>query len=449
MADCPVCCEAFTAAKRIKITCAYCQYDACAMCYRQYITSSMQDAHCMNCRHAWTRNVLGGYFPTTWVNGEYKKHREKILIEREKQLLPESQALVNNYRQAQDLREGLKQKHVHLRRLKREYAALNLDIASDRWTAERLEFNDYRGNNPIQMRAAQRAAPQRPKFTAPCPSETCRGFLGEDMKCGVCSLTACNACGMVLADGHECVQENVESFALVKKSTRPCPKCAIPTSRISGCSQMWCVECHTPWDWNTGQIVKGVIHNPHYFQFLRERNSTGEIPRQPGDAPCGGNNVNFPSGHAIAVKIRREMEALGKHADDSPEYRAKNTLGATVLDLQRRLTHVYAVELPPLRTQRFNRRDNADLRLKYLLNEIDEAEFKSRLQRREKRRDKQLAVRDIYQMVCDTGCDRLRAYLQGVLPLETLHGELVALQQYANTHLRTVQEQYKMSVKYV
>ena len=41
-------------------------------------------------------------------------------------------------------------------------------------------------------------------------------------------------------------------------------------SRISGCSSMFCTNCNTGFDWNTGLMNKdGFVHNPHYFDYLK------------------------------------------------------------------------------------------------------------------------------------------------------------------------------------
>jgi hypothetical protein len=37
----------------------------------------------MGCRKAWTREVMDSILLTTWLNGEYKKHRENVLLDRE------------------------------------------------------------------------------------------------------------------------------------------------------------------------------------------------------------------------------------------------------------------------------------------------------------------------------------------------------------------------------
>lgn len=68
---------------------------------------------------------------------------------------------------------------------------------------------------------------------------------------------------------------------MIRKESKPCPKCGVRISKIDGCDQMWCVECKTAFCWKTGEIETRNIHNPHYFQFLRERG--GIVPRNPQD----------------------------------------------------------------------------------------------------------------------------------------------------------------------
>ena len=286
--ECPVCCQIYTGVKRSKVMCAYCHYDACQECYRTYITTSTQDAHCMSCRRAWTRDVLMENFPPYWINGEYKRHREKVLDEREKQLLPESQYLVANYREAARLRQVVDQKTAALVETRRQVRQLEHEIWRHRWRIDRLSFNGYRGH--AEDDADPEASRQRRRtFTAPCPVEDCRGYIvPEDpgLVCRTCGAQACPNCGVQITDddGHQCDEDVALNFRAIKRDTRPCPACAVPTMKSSGCNQMWCTRCQATWDWASGAIQTGVIHNPHYFQYLRQMSVDGEIPRQPGDA---------------------------------------------------------------------------------------------------------------------------------------------------------------------
>lgn len=465
MEDCPVCCESYTSCKRRPVKCAYCHYDACGTCYRQYILSSMQDAHCMNCRRAWSREMLGQNFPSAWLLGRYKFHREAILVDREKQLLPESQPLVRNYLHVQELRSGLVAKTQQLEEIKQGYRRLMYQINNDRHTADMLEARGYR-DGPTQERHKR----ARIEFTTPCPVEECRGFMGSDMVCGVCQGKGCVQCGVLLSgdgDDHQCSPDDLASFKAIKSTTKPCPKCHVPTFRISGCNQMWCTRenCQTAWDWTTGNIVDGVIHNPHYFQFLRERSVNGEIPRQPGDVPgrVDCNRQRFPNGWDVSTTVRaRIAEVFFQNMPEDPterkvaraqisqtqEYRAMELTGDRLLDLQRKIMHISEVEIPSLR-HRFQDNDNLDLRLKYLVNSISEDDFQKQLQRREKRREKDIACRDIYQMVVDTARDALYVFLDGQSSIEQTLQELEAIRTYANTHLAKVQTQFKMVARKV
>ena len=71
---------------------------------------------------------------------------------------------------------------------------------------------------------------------------------------------------------------------LLNKDSKSCPKCGTVIHKTSGCAQMWCPDCHTAFDWRTGEIVTGRIHNPHYIEFKRK----GGTSREHGDIPCGG-----------------------------------------------------------------------------------------------------------------------------------------------------------------
>ena len=46
---------------------------------------------------------------------------------------------------------------------------------------------------------------------------------------------------------------------------------------------MFCVSCQATFSWRTGKVESGTTHNPHYFEWLRQRGS--EVLRISGD-PC-------------------------------------------------------------------------------------------------------------------------------------------------------------------
>jgi hypothetical protein len=130
--------------------------------------------------------------------------------------------------------------------------------------------------------------------TIVCPIPSCEGIVVKGI-CNVCVTNICNICFMVKmhnyksletpGDSHICDVDVLETLKLLMKDTKNCPKCQVPIHKTEGCDQMFCVSCHTAFSWRTGKIESGVVHNPHYFQWMREQGG-GEIPRQPGDDPC-------------------------------------------------------------------------------------------------------------------------------------------------------------------
>jgi hypothetical protein len=150
---------------------------------------------------------------------------------------------------------------------------------------------------------------------------------------------------------------------------------------------MFCTDCHTAWDWNTQRVVNGVIHNPHYYEFLN-KNGGGQRGRNHGDIPCGG----LPD----AYDMRNVITNIFGNATNSNLMRIHNCI-----------THIQHYELryhdvtDPIVA-------NRDLRIKYLMNDIPEAAFKATLQQSEKKRQKVIAFRNIYQMFVDVGSDIFR-----------------------------------------
>ena len=126
---------------------------------------------------------------------------------------------------------------------------------------------------------------EKKQFIMKCPGDDCRGFLSTKYKCDICKINVCPKCRAIKTEDHECKKEDIESTELIKKETKGCPQCGIPIFKISGCDQMWCVECKVAFSWRTGKIETGNIHNPHYYQWRRNQ---GNAVRNPGDLVCGG-----------------------------------------------------------------------------------------------------------------------------------------------------------------
>ena len=372
--SCPICCENYNSSRRSKVTCPFCPETICKECARTYLVNYANDAHCMTCKKQWDREFLQNALNKSFYNGVYKDHRKRLLFETEKARIPETMPAVENYKKVADLtkqedeaRIAVANAQVLLRQAKENLyvASRNLRMAKNGQTV---------GGEKKEARA----------FIKKCPRESCEGYLSTQWKCGACNVWCCPHCeeeiGFDKNDPHECDPNTVATAALVKKETKPCPSCHIPIFKISGCDQMWCTVCKVAFSWRTGARVNGVIHNPHFYEYQR---SQGENAVQnPGVFNCGG----LPDYYYVRNAIRHWPER-------------NNTRERIVMNLLRGAQHFMYTILNPMRTQLQNNRDNQDLRIKFVVKEIDEKNFKTQIMKRETKNQKQQRLIHIYELM--------------------------------------------------
>ncbi len=309
--ECNICCDAFNNSSRKCVDCEYgsCKYKACVSCIRAYLLTSTNEPHCMECKQPWTAKFML-VLRKNWLSETYKPHREKFLCDIELSKLPETMPAAERYKVAQkekDIRAKLGEK---LKQLKNEIALVNNQIGE----SHRRELNLHRAGGGTEAETPS----ERKVFFMSCPASTCNGMLSTQYKCGICEMYACPACheiiGLHKTDEHTCDPNDVASAEMIKKETKQCPGCHNRIYRIEGCSQMWCTGCHTAFDWNTGKKVQGDrLHNPHWLEYQRSQNSSGQAQRAPGDVPCGGL-VGMREIRVLRDNLPRDVkgQALGK-----------------------------------------------------------------------------------------------------------------------------------------
>ena len=250
----------------------------------------------------------------------------------------------------------------------------------------RFEGEDV-GDGTATVAAARR------EFVMRCPADTCRGFLSSAHKCGTCAKWACAKCleciGEEKTTAHTCKPESVESAKMIQKETRPCPKCGVRIFKIDGCDQMWCTQdgCNTAFSWNTGHVVTGIVHNPHYYEWLRR---TGAQARETGDIPCGG----VPGFRLLTLLSR---------ATYMPE-KMRNTLydmHRAIMDFQNVRLPQYPARMPALA--------NKDEDIAYLMNELTEEQWQRALEIKEARFIRKREIGQILQTLITAASDILNA----------------------------------------
>jgi len=406
--SCPICLTHYTSVIRQPIQCPYCPASACRQCTSQYLLSSLNNPHCLACKREWNREFIDTKLTQTFRKGSLRQHRRSVLIDREKGRLPAMQTLLEarkEYDDAEALYHRLRRRRVELKRQREEIQRQHVATDTQEQLAarlapinrERAELKVRKAAALARMDAAQLILTGRQRevrqFIMKCPSDECRGFLSSAWKCGVCQKFFCSDCHVEKAgqkdEEHTCNADAKATAAMIRQETKACPKCGIRISKIDGCDQMWCVSCQTTFSWNTGQILMNtVVHNPHYYEYLRRANN-GVIPREAGDVPCGG----LPNAYML-TRIVMAIPTL--RADEKTE----------ILDVMRCLSDIQYVRLPQFPLQR-PANVNQELDIRYLMNEITEEEWGTTLERGENKFEQKKEIGLILQTLIHIGAEKM------------------------------------------
>ena len=293
----------------------------------------------------------------------------------------------------------------------------------------------------------------RTQFIRACPIESCRGFLSQQWKCGLCNVYTCSKCNVpkcnvpndkvepspteeptegnessaslnikeeksttdavsasaseadadavaesaseAASDDHVCNPDDVATAELLAKDTKPCPQCGTGIFKIDGCDQMWCTECKTAFNWRTGQLETGHFHNPHYFEYQRRM---GTNVRNILDMPCNAMQPDQYHGvlyHLINIAVSpvdREHRGLKPLSRET-----KHTLQTKTIDYAVSIEQFANRILPRYRPDAIQ--NNLELRVQYLTEQITKEEFKSALSRESKQFNKKREIGQVIQTV--------------------------------------------------
>lgn len=409
--SCLICAEHYNKSSRKNTRCEYCEFEACRSCCKTFILGEPV-AKCMNteCKKEWTRQFITTAFGQTFANKQYKQHREQLIYDKERALLPATQPIVERIQLVRQLRNELKEiaeEQTRLLRRKREIS----------YTITTIE------NSPAER--------ERTLFTKACSAANCRGFLNTQWKCGLCQSWTCPDCHEIKGAEHTCNPDTVATAKLLAADTKSCPKCSTSIHKIDGCDQMWCTICHTAFSWRTGR-TESAIHNPHYFEYMRKQSPTGEIPRT-----CNGE-MNYHIYETICWRANLRRKYLGYPQDI-----------AHVGEIVRNVVHITHSELR--RYPAIDVGTNEDLRVSYMLGEISETTFKVLLQRSEKGTQKRQQIREIFLMIQTTSSDiinrlcenLLREELKVVIPTTII--EIAGVAEYANEQFAKISKTFNSS----
>ena len=323
--ECSICIMKITKCKREFIKCSYCNFECCKLCIKTFILTKSQP-QCIKCNAIWSDEFLEQYLEISWIKEKLRNHLDNVIFEQEKSMLAiasheiftrrirnEREYLQQEFNIMNNFIDRIKNKiEIYKRNLtiltgKYENAStrikqlmildiniqdklivdINLVLETKEKILENLinkieKFNQENNENVNILSS----------ISIRCLKDKCVGFLSNKYKCMVCEYEFCKDCYVNLTDelknnitSHVCDNDLVKTLKLIEKNSKPCPNCKISIEKIEGCNQMWCINCNTGFNWATGEIEKGRIHNPHYFEWV---NRTGGVDNNltGGNADC-------------------------------------------------------------------------------------------------------------------------------------------------------------------
>lgn len=224
---CPICCDKYDKSLHAEVKCYFqtCNFSCCKTCIRTYLTSVTSDPHCMHCRNKWNIEFTKAKLNASFMDKDYKEHRKVILADRE---ISKS---VEYYEGA--LHHGkVSDSHKKLERIRAEIYALQKEI-------EKKYEERYEVEQDIASFGNKTNKSEARKFIMPCQNSDCRGMLSTQYKCDLCELFTCSKCLLCIKDGnkdeHVCKKEDLDTAAMIRKDTKPCPNCGARISKIDGC----------------------------------------------------------------------------------------------------------------------------------------------------------------------------------------------------------------------
>lgn len=389
---CSICADTLNKSTRQNIPCCYCDFSACRSCWKQYFLNETV-TKCMSptCAKEWTRKYVAEKMTKIFVGTELKTHREEVLFDKERALLPATQIFVEREIALEALDIVRRDAIENLNNAKREY--------------NRIVDEQYRLRRDLN-RVPSREEATRVQFVRACPDGDCRGFLSSQWKCGLCQKWSCPECheikGLDRDTPHTCDPGNVETAKLLEKDTKSCPTCGMGIFKIEGCDQMWCTQCHTAFSFRTGRIEQN-IHNPHYYEYLR-RNGGGTAPRNPLDIQCGREIDN----HLVTNIIR----SLRIYLKCDPNNQAIARITKDFDEFGRQMIHIRRVVLPNYRVDPVL--NNQGLRILYMRNRLPEDEFKIKVQQADKKYQKTNETYNIFTVLVNATTDILYRFLDEI-----------------------------------
>lgn len=373
--------------------CPTCRFSMCRPCARRGVDAQQGTLACPCCARAWdwdeTTTRLGRVYVATTLR-----------VKRRAWLLDASRATLFRLAPAAEHERTRRLLEARVKQLMRSMAAQPGPLIA---TPVHLVLALRRANRALLVHTTgtQRAGTPT-QACARCGNVVSASDASTLAFCGRCHSHTCSQCGQSVDDEeHQCDPLELASLRVVATECRCCPTCRAPSTRIEGCPVMWCAACHGFWNWDTGRRIEARVppHNPDHRAWAA-------VSRELDDVPCGG----FPDAFAFARAFQRDFRwrlarqpppitdaviaTLRRFADPRPQLNA--------LHVAQRLRHSYPTTIDP--------RAADDLCLRYMLGDLSEPAFATRLERLDRTQRLHSDVGLVLEGFVFAGADILQRY---------------------------------------
>ena len=419
--NCDICVETV---KKL-IICNQCQFESCVKCTKRYFTTS-KSVKCMNCFVVFDRTFIYNNFNKSFLTKEYKNLNEDIIYERELGFMQGTHQIIENRK-----RLSILEQERNISNAIRRYCDKMNSIPDKSLIPCVLNFKTHETLqkyfehvvqinreydlliNDLTIKNVNGAV--KSEFITKCTTGECKGLVSiRNHECNVCSSHYCKKCLEVKHQEHTCNEDTLITINFLKKDSKNCPSCQTTIYKIDGCNQMFCVSCHTAFDWKTLRIEHDRIHNPHYFEYIR---ANGNTPQQTQHDICfteiNTNFINFLNMKRFPLKMHIK-----------------------ILEICRQIMHLRYTQQNNQEINTFN--INLENRILLINNKLSEKEFKVIIQRKVKKMEQQKDFNNIINLCVLGGTEIMlkarRNNDKNFYPLEEIKDLSVYLNKLIDNH---------------
>lgn len=421
---CRICTRPFTSKLRLMASCPYesCGGSACVSCIRSHMSINKTIA-CMFCSKPLSFTYLNSTLLSTTSKDLVRNAYKEVFFAREKRLFGHTATAVAIERLKRKKMKRVSALKEAIAAQKEALKALRLLIRNNQLQLGREEI--------VPVRPSRNAVHLEPTLTK-CSHSDCEGFLLTNGACVRCESHTCMDCNRPLKiddvqHDHMCDPDDVATVSHIANTSKPCPSCGTPITKTQGCNQMFCIACDHAFDWGTLRELDptyGNYHNPEHALRLRlgvdslavdgGGRMTPDAPlRNPLDTPCGG-----PPSEQMFFNVLRRYTSV-QTSRNYPNYIAPS-VKVYVNNLRRGSENLRHIHMPMYyRSYRANVATTA-LRVRYIIGDIDDAEFKNDLLKQHVVYNTSKEIYMIISYVIETAEDVLR-FLVNVLGSPALY----------------------------